>query len=199
MPDDYENPFTDRDDDSSDSESEDKDTKPTSDAADASAKDSEDVKDDKRIRDLQSKADKAEARANKLQKELDEAVSKAAKVSDADEQEVPPQVRDWLLAAQERAQKGLYEQDQRFKDYQVPEAFITGDSPSKMKENAEALSNLVTQIEGQVRNKVLVEHGFAPEPATSERQDPKNYGNMSSEDFNKEFDKALGGGYLKRS
>jgi len=173
----------------------------TDDAASDKGKDSESDEDrEKRIRDLQSTADKATARANKLQKQLDgKAKRGTAKDDDESNGVVPPEIREWLDSAKEQTQKSNFETDKRFQTYEVDPAFIQGDSPSAMKESAERLSKLVTNIEGKVRNEVLVEHGFSPEPATSERNEPVNYATMSSEDFAKVQEKALAGGFLKRS
>jgi seryl-tRNA synthetase len=195
MSDEFESPFDD-DLDSGESESGDETSKDT-DKADGDQKESSEASaESKRIRDLQSKADKAEAERNKLKKQLDEMVAAA---KEKDEDEVPPQVREWLLAAKKRTSGTLYESDSRFKEYGLDPAFISGSTPAEMQERAEALSKLVTQIEGEARNKVLTEHGFSPEPATSERSEPKNYRTMSSEEFNKEVEKALGSGTLRRS
>jgi hypothetical protein len=174
-------------DDSSAEESKDSD-----DAESKSPKDSESPDDPKRIRDLQSKADKAEARANKLQKRLEEADANTAKGSDEDSSDIPPELREWLGIAKEKAQDSLYEGDERFKEYDLSPTLITGETPDKMKESAKALQELVTQIEGKVRNSVLQEHGFAPEPASSARQEPKNWATMSREEFIKERDKRTG-------
>jgi hypothetical protein len=165
--------------------------KQESDAASDKSEKSESDDNSKRIRDLQSKADKATAEANKLRARLEKAeADKAAKVNE--DPNVPDEVREWLGIAKERAQQTLYEDDVRFKEYNVPPEFIKGSTPSEMKENAKALQSLVSEIEGSVRNKVLVEHGFSPEPATSERQPAKNWATMSSEEFRKEREKATG-------
>lgn len=156
---------------------------------------------EKRIRDLQSKADKAEARANKLQKQLEaQGKSKNAATDDeGTEGVVPPEVRKWLDAAKERTLDQTFKSDGRFQKYKVDPAFIQADSPDALKERAKALAKMLSEIETQVRNEVLVEHGFSPQPATSERSEPKNYATMSSEEFNKIADRALNSGYLRRS
>ena len=170
-------------------------------AADSQGSGSESSEDvEKRIRDLQSKADKAEARANKLQKQIEAQTKsqKAAKDGNADGV-VPPEVQKWLDTAKERATEAAFESDERFKKYKVSPEFIQGDSPDELRQRAKAFADLLTEIEGQARNDVLVEHGYRPEPATSERADPKNYRTMSTEEFNKEVDRALNSGTLRRS
>jgi hypothetical protein len=188
------------DDDEDEDTSEDEDTQSDDAAGDKGSKSESDEDSAKTLSALQSTADKATARANKLQKQLDEKVkSGTAKDENGNSGVVPPEIRQWLDAAKERTQEASYKTDSRFKDYSIDPAFIQGESPSKMKDSAERLSKLVTEIEGKVRNAVLVEHGFSPEPATSERNEPKNYGTMSPEEFKKVEQKALSGGMLRRS
>ncbi len=195
MAEDFENDeFEDEDEDDSSEDSGDK-----SGAAEEKSKGSEDSTASKRIKDLQSKADKAVAEANKLKKKLEEAESKAAKGVNEDEAEVPAAVKEWLIAAQDRAQTSFMDSDPRFKEYEVDPAFITGDSPAAMQDSAKALTKLVDSIEGKSRNKILVEHGFRPEPASSERNEPVNYTTMAKEEFAKLQEKALSGGFLKRN
>ena len=180
--------------------SDDEDTQ-SSDAAGDKGSDSESKDDvEKRIRDLQSKADKAEARANKLQKQIDtRAKTKTAKGDDEPTGDVPPEVREWLNAAKERTVEQTFKSDERFQKYGIDPAFIQADTPGQLRERAKQLAEMLTKIEGQVRDEVLVEHGFNPAPATSERSDPVNYRTMSSEEFNKIADAALNGGYVRRS
>jgi len=190
---------TDFDDDDEQDTSEDEDKK-SDDAADDKDSDSESTKDSsKRERELQSVADKATARANKLQKQLDEKAKPDAASDDSASGAVPPEVQVWLDSAKERTQESNYGSDPRFKAYSVDPAFIQGESPSAMKDSAERLAKLVTEIEGKVRNQVLVEHGFSPEPATSERSEPVNFGTMSREEFVKRRDAAIGNRTLRRS
>jgi hypothetical protein len=196
MTDEFDSSDSDDEDESQDESSEDRGS--ASDAAEDGKSESEDEKESKRVRDLQSAADKAVAKANKLQKQLDEANAKAAK-SNKDEPEVPASVQEWLNITQERAQKTLFDSDSRFKEYDVSPDLIDGATPAAMRQSAETLSKVLDSVEGKVRNKVLQEHGFAPEPASSERNEPKNFRSMSSEEFNKIAEAALQGGTLRRS
>jgi hypothetical protein len=196
MTDDFEND-SDDDDGLGDPEDEDQDT---DDAASGDG-DSESKEQSKRIRDLQSKADKAEARANKAEKALKDSKAKAnpARVDGKDGEEVPAAVREWLVAAEDRLRESLYEEDPRFKEFSIDPALISGATPAAMRESKKALVAFVDKLETGVRDKVLVEHGFRPEPKTSERQEPVNYATMTAEEFAKHEKRALEGGMLRRS
>lgn len=190
--------FLDTDDNEDEEESSEEESKGTDDAASGSD-DSEESKEAKRIRDLQSKADKAEARANKAEKALAKAKSSSAKGSETTGGAVPPEVAEWLKSTQQTFRDDLFAEDKRFKQFDLDPALITGETPSEMRESQKALIEFVDKMEGQIRDSVLVEHGFKPEPKASERQTPTNYATMTSEEFAKHEAAALAGGVLKRS
>jgi hypothetical protein len=170
--------------------------KETDDAASADSGSEESTA--KRIRDLQSKADKAEARANKAEKAL-KAKTSSAKDETPSGADVPPEVAEWLKSTQTSFREDLFAEDKRFKQFDLDPALITGETPSEMRESQKALIEFVDKMEGQIRDSVLVEHGFAPAPKASERQKPANYATMTSEEFAKHEQAALAGGVLKRS
>jgi hypothetical protein len=140
---------------------------------------------------LQSERDKETARANKLQKELDSL--KAASAKDAGAQGVPPQVQEWIVAAQRRTRDVLYESNPKFKAYNVGPDLITGDTPAAMEASAKSLAEFVDTLEGNVRDQVLRDHGFDPEPRASTRGPDKSFKSMNSEEFNRLVDQALRG------
>jgi len=183
--------------DEEDEENSEDESKQTDDAASGS-EDSDKSTEAKRIRDLQSKADKAEARANKAEK----ALAKASTVSAKDKTtggDVPPEVAEWLKNTQQTFREDLFAEDPRFKEFKLDPALIQGETPSELRESQKALIEFVDKMEGQIRDSVLVEHGFKPEPKASERQTPVNYATMTSEEFAKHEQAALAGGVLKRS
>lgn len=149
-------------------------------------------KDDKRVRDLQSKADKATAEANKLRKEL-EALKAKPKDAGKEAGDVPPELRQWLNAAQDRVRDQLYGADPRFKEYGIDPALITGGTPEEMKATAAQLKKFVDRVETKVRNKALRDAGFDPEPVASTPQTRRNYAEMDPKDFEEVVRRALSG------
>jgi hypothetical protein len=195
MTDDFLDDTEDNEDESQDSEDESQDT----DDAASGDSGSEESSAAKRIRDLQSKADKAEARANKAEKALAKAKTSSAKVNGTADGDVPPEVAEWLKSTQVKFREDLFKEDTRFSQFKLDPALITGETPSEMRESQKALSEFVDKMEGQIRDSVLIEHGFKPEPRASERQKPVNYATMTSEEFAKHEAAALSGGMLRRS
>jgi hypothetical protein len=182
----------DEDEESSEDESKDKD--------DAASKDDDSEKSvEKRISALQSKADKMEARANKAEKALK---AKAGSARDGDKTttgDVPVEVKEWLESARGGLRDDLYGSDERFKRFNLDSSLITGDTPAEMRASQKALIEFVDKMEGQIRDAVLVEHGFQPEPKTSQRSDPVNYKTMGAKEFAKVEAEILGSGELRRS
>lgn len=183
--------------DDTDTESESEDTESTDDTASGDSA-SEDEAVAKRIRELQSKADKAEARANKLAKELSKGNTSSAK-GDETPDGTPPEVKEWLETTQTNFRDDLYKEDPRFAKFDLDPSLISGTTPSELRASQKQLVEFVDKLEGQIRDAVLVEHGFKPEPKASERQAPTNYATMTSEEFAKIEAKALSGGMLRRS
>ncbi len=193
------------DDDFLDSDTDDGDEGDTSsddskDKDDAASKDNDsDDSVEKRISALQSKADKAEARANKAEKAL-KAKTDSARDSDKDSSgTVPEEVKAWLESARSGLRDDLFGSDERFKTFNLDPSLITGDTPADMRASQKALTEFVDKMEGQIRDSVLVEHGFQPEPKTSQRSEPVNYKTMSKEEFAKAEAVVLGSGELRRS
>lgn len=140
---------------------------------------------------MQSERDREVARANKLQKELDSL--KAASAKDAGAQGVPPQVQEWILAAQRRTREVIYDSNPKFKAYGVSPDLITGDSPAAMEASAQSLAAFVDTLEGNVRDQVLRDHGLNPEPLASTRAAGKNFKTMDTAEFNRLVEDALRG------
>ena len=148
-------------------------------------------KSDETIRRLQSERDKARAEADKARKALEKVQSATAK--DAGSSSVPPEVEAWLTAAKDNSRDALYKRNPKLEQYGVDPSLITGDTPAEMRKSAESIDKFVSDMEGKIRNQVLEEHGFNPEPLTSPAEGRKNYANMSKEDFDAEVEKALRG------
>lgn len=148
-------------------------------------------KEDKRISDLQSLLDKEKTRANKLEK----LVGKPAGPDGGN----PPGGNDPERAAllqelREASLDAVYGEFAELKDYSIDRSLIEGRNRAEMRESAAQLVGLVKSVETKARNKALREHGIKAEPAGSTRTPPKDYTNMSSEDFEKELTRVKSGG-----
>lgn len=146
---------------------------------------------DKRIRDLQSKADKAEARANQLEKLLAKAADPgegdAKGSNDPDRQALLQELRDASLDA-------VFGEFAELKDYGIDRSLIEGKTRAEMRESAAQLVGLIKGVETKVRNRILREHGIKAEPAGTTRSAPKNWSDMSREEFEKEMERVKAGG-----
>lgn len=144
---------------------------------------------DKRTRELQSKADKAEARANKLEKELQKVRGEGASDGDKD-----PERAALLAELRESGLDAVYAENPELKTYGIARDLITGASRAEMRETASAVVALIKGVETKVRNETLRKHGITPEPSGTNRPPPKNYSEMSAEDIEKEISRAKSGG-----
>lgn len=148
---------------------------------------------DERIRALQSEADKAKAEAAKARKELESLKGNAAAQGTEASGAVPPQVEEWITAAEDRLREQLYAEDSRFKEYGLPATRITGKTPAEMRASAKDLASVVDKMEANIRNRVQQEHGIAPAPAATAPGKTTSFDKMSSEEFNAYVEKALRG------
>lgn len=135
----------------------------------------------KRIRDLQSAADKATARANKAEEAL-----KALKRGDgtADGSNDPAQ-KALLLELRESALDAVFASQPLLKEYGIDRDIIEGSTRAEVRESAAALVGLIKSLETKVRNKTLAEHGLKAETSGSARKPLPNFETMSDEDFEK--------------
>jgi hypothetical protein len=144
------------------------------------------------LRKLQSERDKETARANKLQKQLDVLGKQDTSANDKGT-EVPPQVQQWITAAQQNAREALYKADQRLERFGVDPSLIRGDTPAEMQASAKTLGEMVAKMERDIRDSVLQEHGFTPAPKDAASIGHKNFRTMDSKEFDALVDSALRG------
>ena len=148
---------------------------------------------DKRIRDLQSKADKAEARANRLEKLL----AKAAGSGEGNASGSKDPERDALMTElREASLDAVFGEFPELTTYGIDRSLIEGRTRAEMREAATSLVGLIKSVETKARNKALRDAGVKADPTGATRQPPKNYATMSDEDFEKEIARARGGGVL---
>jgi hypothetical protein len=148
---------------------------------------------DDALRRLQSERDKETARANKLAKQLETLQKQATSAKDENATEVPPQVQQWITAAQQNAREALYKADGRLERYGVDPSLIRGDTPAEMQASAKALGDAMDKMERDIRDSVLQEHGFTPAPRDASSMGTKNFRTMDSKEFEALVDEALRG------
>lgn len=144
---------------------------------------------DKRISDLQSKADAAEARANKAEKLL-------AKVrgQETDQGGKDPETAALRAELREASLDAVFGEYPVLAEFDIDRDLIEGSNRAEMRESATSLVALIKSVSTKARNKALRDNGITAEPAGSRREPPKNYGAMSQEDFEKELDRVKSGG-----
>lgn len=140
-------------------------------------------KSEKRIRDLQSKADAAEARANKA-----EAALKAASANKGTAGQVDPATQALMLEVREASLDAIFGEFPQLKQYGIDRSLIEGSTRAELRANANSLVGLIKSVSTKVRNETLAEHGLVAPASGSARKPPVDYGSMSDEDFLKLLD-----------
>lgn len=162
-----------------------------------STPDSGSENDSKRIDDLMSKWQKAEARARKAEAQL-----KAPKADggDADGDPKPRrEIDEWMAVAREFTVDQIYRSDPRFERYGIERSRLAGMTPDEIRANAETLTKLVDAIETRARNDALLEHGITPDSAGG-GVDTKlaNVASMPDDEFEQLVARAKAGGFTAR-
>ena len=136
----------------------------------------------KRLSDLQSKADKAEARANRLEK----ALADAGKGSGSGAND--PATEALLQELREASLDAVYGEFPELKKFSIERSLIEGSTRAQMRESATSVVALIKSVVTQARNDTLAEHGIKAEPAGATRSKPQDFGSMSDADFEKLLD-----------
>lgn len=140
--------------------------------------------DSKRISDLMSKWQSAEAKATRLENEL--ARRKTAGTGDRNSGGPTAKPGDeWLDFQRTMVRDSLFNSDPRLKTYGIDAAAIGGATPQEMKANFDRQVALIDKIETAARDVVLREHGLVPEivAGTAEREDAPDFSRMSKKEF----------------
>lgn len=137
---------------------------------------------EKRVRDLQSKADAAEARANKAEQAL------AAKARGESGAGVDPGTKALMAELREASLDAVYAEFSHLRDYGIDRSLIEGSTRVELRDNASALVSLIKGVESKVRNRVLSENGLKADPAGTRVSKPVDYNSMKDEDFIKLLD-----------
>lgn len=136
---------------------------------------------EKRIRDLQSKADAAEARANKAEAALKRGAGSAAGTND-------PAVKAVLADLREASLDAVFGEFPELKEYSIDRSLIEGSSRTEIRENASLLVGLIKSVSTKARNKALADAGIEAPQSGASRSKPVDYAAMSDEDFKKMLD-----------
>lgn len=150
---------------------------------------------DEDAKSWQSKADKAEARANKAEQELDQL--RRSQTVEEPKSAPPAQANGsgdaWVAASKDNFRDDLFRSDPRLANLGFEPALIQGSTPAEMRQSFTSLQGTVNRMESGIRNQVLVEHGLEPVPGSGERATAVNFKTMPTDEFNKIVDKALQG------
>lgn len=139
--------------------------------------------DAKRVRDLQSKADKAEARANKAERDLKQLREKgpSAGTNDPERDAINQELREAALDA-------VFADTAELREFGIDRSLIEGSTRAEIRESATSVVALIKSVSTKTRNKVLKEHGIESPSSGGPRTPPRDYGAMSDEDFLKLLD-----------
>jgi hypothetical protein len=134
---------------------------------------------DKRIRDLQSKADAETARANKAEAALKN-LKQGGSGSGSD-----PATQALMAELREASLDAVYGEFPVLRDYGIDRSLIEGTTRTELRGNAASLVGLIKSVETKARNKVLAENGLSAPSTGGKVQKPVDYASMSDEAFEK--------------
>ena len=107
----------------------------------------------KRVNDLMSKWQKAEARNKKLEERLAALEAKGSTDTDVDPQQ-------WVQVMRQTARDQIYASEPRLARYGIEPEAIEGDSPASMQASLTNLRNLIDRIETDASNRTLKKAGL---------------------------------------
>lgn len=139
---------------------------------------------DKRIRDLQSKADAETARANKAEAALKSPGRNKGEVAGSND----PATSALILELREASLDAIFGEYPELKEYSIDRSLIEGTTRAEMRDAAASLVGLIKNVGSKARNKALADAGVKADPVGTTRSKPVNYATMSSEDFKKLLD-----------
>lgn len=168
-----------------DLDAEDTDADTDADDADAGDGDAGEADDDakepkgeaKRVKDLTSKWQKAEARAAKAEAALK---SKTGEGSDTGKD---PATTALMAELREASLDAVFGEYPELREYGIDRDLIEGSTRAELRAQAESLVALIKSVSTKARNKALADAGVKAEPAGSTRKAPVDYGSMSDEEF----------------
>lgn len=142
---------------------------------------------EKRIRDLMSRAQKAEAEVAKLRKPAetkDSADGGSTAKAEADE------LREFL---RENVRQQLFEREPRLAQYGIEATAIEGTTVTEMTASFERQRKLIGAIETRARSVVLEEHGLDPDVGGGSAEAPVDFNAMPKTEFDALVERAKRG------
>jgi hypothetical protein len=136
----------------------------------------------KRVNDLMSKWQKEQERNKRLAAELDELKGKATQ-DGAPAPAPDPEREAWLEAQRDFARERGLNTDPRLAEYGLTSDDITGTTPTEIKASVKRWTDVINAIETKARNRVLAEHGLAPEVSGGEPAQKLDIAAMNDDDF----------------
>lgn len=142
---------------------------------------------DQRVSDLMSKWQTEQARANRLQAQLDQRGKGAGDgKTEGDAAAEPSQADQFLAYQRELTREMVFKRDERLAKYGLAASAITGATPAEMEASLEAHRAFLDSVETQARQGLMVEFGIEPTVGGGGASEPPaNFGTMSSEEFEK--------------
>lgn len=140
---------------------------------------------EKRVNDLMSKWQQAEARAEKLERRLAALESSNA----AGPQEGSEQ---WIRLMQDQARDQVFRSDPRLEKYGLGPSDIEGDTPEQMRSSAKRWGEIMGRIETDATNAALKKHGLSADVKGGSNAKLPDFGKMSDEDFDALIDRTKG-------
>lgn len=139
--------------------------------------------DSKRINDLMSKWQSAEAKATRLDAELARLKAQAPGPRNGGDRQAKP-ADEWADFHRSMVRDQLYASEPRFARYGIESTSIEGSTPAEMQASFARHKALVEKIETAARNQILSEHGLVPDlNSAPERGEPVDFARMSSKEF----------------
>lgn len=154
---------------------------------------------EKRVNDLMSKWQSAEAEKRRLKAELAELRGQAGTSNGGNASQGAPQVdpatNEFLELAREQARSSLFNSDPRLAQYGFEVTAIEGDSAKEMQASLKRLQGVLDKVEGSARQSVMKEFGLTPE-VTFGGRDKGGYDPLTASDDEvlKMADRVLGRG-----
>lgn len=147
----------------------------------------------RRVRDLQSKADRETARANRAERDkaaAEEALAAALAQTPVTSPDAEPDVTTQLTELQ-TLQRATLRNDIVRSDpvFAGVEDWVSGDTPDALRQSATRVRNLVLKIRTSERNRAMVEFGYNPDNGGGGGVSETSINDMDDEQFNRYLDR----------
>jgi hypothetical protein len=154
-----------------------------------------------RLRALMSLWQKEQAKANRLEKEVERLSAGGTPTTTTTEDGTPPagnngETSEHLAFMRSMTRDTLFASDPRLATYGFSPDAIEGNSPTQMRTSLKNLQTMIDRIEGVSTSKTLKKHGMVPSitegGGPADRKRTKSVENMTDEEFNKLTERVKG-------